>query len=736
VSRSLPLLVRAGAVVAAAGALSALAACKPSAPAGNDAPEATSATASEVPSAAASAAPAKRKRAIAIREGQALVRAPGEAALYVADEDHEVLRRIVLDEALSKPPPLTDPATVAHAGANASALKLPGRPAQALALDGELLVTVRDPGLLLIIRAGEHPEIEAKVELPADAWGIAVSPDLATAYVTSAWTHRLSAVDLAARKVKWSVETAREPRGVVVSADGATVYVSHLIGAPLTVVDVRGEPSATRVPFPADPLRTPYKETTSASLGYAALLSPDGRRLFVARHALGSAGAWQGAPTIDVFSTATNAPIAPQRKAPPLGTLTKEDLEQNNWGTDEAGVRVGRSGTWVVPRAMVYRKKTDHLLVASEALPVLAELDALSIAPGLVTNRYYELGGLAPKEATKIQIAPDCGAPTGVVLSEDEDVAWVYCRTTDNLVAVRLTPNGVRSVRSETEHVEAGNYKQTISLWGPFAYASLVEAEADASEETQALALGRRLFFDATEPAVSGGISCGACHPDGRDDGHVWREVLKYPTDKLFTFISGPSIIEPDVKEGFRYGYARQTPMLAGRVDAAGPYGWHSESPDLVARIKAGFSLHRWWDRPADGLTNRRRAEPLAAYLRKGLVPPPRHQGELTSEEASGKKIFESPQARCSTCHVPKTGYTDRSALPVPLQTPPRFWEEENKLYKVPSLLYVGGTAPYYHDGSFASLEELIDKNLDRMGKTTHLTKDERRDLVAYLRTL
>ena len=323
-----------------------------------------------------------------------------------------------------------------------------------------------------------------------------------------------------------------------------------------------------------------------------------------------------------------------------------------------------------------------------------------------------------------------------MALSEDEDVAWVYCRSTDNVVAVRLTPNGVRSVRSESEYVEAGGFHRKISYWGPFAYAALVPPEGEPSAEAEALALGRKLFFDATEPAVSGGISCAGCHPDGRDDGHVWREVLKYPTDKLPTFIAGPSIVQPDERDGFRYGYARQTPMLAGRVDAAGPYGWHAESPDLVARIKAGFSLHRWWDRPADGLTNRRRAEPLAAYLRKGLVPPPHPERELTSEESNGKKIFESPQARCSTCHVPKTGYTDRSALPVPLKTPPLFDEDPNKLYKVPSLVNVGGTAPYYHDGSFATLEELIDKNLDRMGKTTHLTQDERRDLVAYLRTL
>ena len=31
-------------------------------------------------------------------------------------------------------------------------------------------------------------------------------------------------------------------------------------------------------------------------------------------------------------------------------------------------------------------------------------------------------------------------------------------------------------------------------------------------------------------------------------------------------------------------GFPRQTPMLAGRVAARGPYGWHGESADLNAR--------------------------------------------------------------------------------------------------------------------------------------------------------
>ncbi|APR75606.1 Hypothetical protein A7982_00952 [Minicystis rosea] len=48
----------------------------------------------------------------------------------------------------------------------------------------------------------------------------------------------------------------------------------------------------------------------------------------------------------------------------------------------------------------------------------------------------------------------------------------------------------------------------------------------------------------------------------------------------------------------------------------------------------------------------------------------------------------------------------------------------------------MSGTAPYFHDGRAATLEELIDENADRMGHTSHLSREDRAALIAFLRTL
>ncbi len=65
--------------------------------------------------------------------------------------------------------------------------------------------------------------------------------------------------------------------------------------------------------------------------------------------------------------------------------------------------------------------------------------------------------------------------------------------------------------------------------------------------------------------------------------------------------------------------------------------------------------------------------------------------------------------------------------------------------FKTPTLRDVEHTAPYMHDGSMKTLEEVVDyydkggtpnKNLDRHIKPRHLRADEKADLIAFMRAL
>src|SRR6185437_11146637 len=119
-------------------------------------------------------------------------------------------------------------------------------------------------------------------------------------------------------------------------------------------------------------------------------------------------------------------------------------------------------------------------------------------------------------------------------------------------------------------------------------------------------------------------------------------------------------------------------------------------------------------------------------------VPPPRDVHPPTPEEARGKEIFTSERAKCAKCHVPETEYTDRVAYPLSPALPEAtgFAEEKAREFKTPSLLFVGGTPPYFHDGRFSTLESLLELNGDRMGRTSHLSREDKAALAAFLRTL
>jgi hypothetical protein len=177
--------------------------------------------------------------------------------------------------------------------------------------------------------------------------------------------------------------------------------------------------------------------------------------------------------------------------------------------------------------------------------------------------------------------------------------------------------------------------------------------------------------------------------------------------------------------------------MLAGRVAARGPYGWHGASATLEDRLRVGFALHRW-----GGSVNTEfqvameRPKLIATFAREGLVPPPTEIRELDEIEKRGKVVFEDSRSQCTTCHDPRYGFTDRSVVALKRSPARGFDEEEEKAFKTPSLLYVGGTAPYYHDGQVATLEELVATNGKSMGNTSWLVKEDRAALVAYLRTL
>jgi cytochrome c peroxidase len=57
-------------------------------------------------------------------------------------------------------------------------------------------------------------------------------------------------------------------------------------------------------------------------------------------------------------------------------------------------------------------------------------------------------------------------------------------------------------------------------------------------------------------------------------------------------------------------------------------------------------------------------------------------------------------------------------------------------VFNTPSLRGLALTAPYLHDGSAATLEQVLDRTANTMGHAGSLQPGQRADLIAYLRSL
>lgn len=124
----------------------------------------------------------------------------------------------------------------------------------------------------------------------------------------------------------------------------------------------------------------------------------------------------------------------------------------------------------------------------------------------------------------------------------------------------------------------------------------------------------------------------------------------------------------------------------------------------------------------------------------------------FTEEEMKGKNLFFSERLACAECHngFNFTNYSfENNGLYTDYNDEGRFRltgdSAEIALFKVPTLRNIAVSAPYMHDGSLSSLEEVIEhynsggknhRHQSHFVKPLHLSQQEQEDLIAFLHTL
>jgi cytochrome c2 len=128
----------------------------------------------------------------------------------------------------------------------------------------------------------------------------------------------------------------------------------------------------------------------------------------------------------------------------------------------------------------------------------------------------------------------------------------------------------------------------------------------------------------------------------------------------------------------------------------------------------------------------------LRAYQLSLNVPPPPSGSFDPAAADRGKTVFNTT-ARCASCHIPTLAFTDVNlgVLHQPSETgmdPVRASRLKNHAYRTTPLRALWQHAPYFHDGSAATLLDVV-KHYDRVFGLG-LSSQQQADLVEYLRSL
>jgi cytochrome c peroxidase len=283
-----------------------------------------------------------------------------------------------------------------------------------------------------------------------------------------------------------------------------------------------------------------------------------------------------------------------------------------------------------------------------------------------------------------------------------------------------------------------------------------VPAPADNITTPERVELGHMLFFDP-RLSSSGAISCATCHnpsfawgdrlPRGVGHGHV-ELGRRTPT------ILNAAFNEVQMWDG-RFATLEE--------QALGPMLSSAEMNNSVEKIVETLSqLSGYTERfaqayPGEGITGSSISKAIAAYERtviSGEAPFDRwvagDEAAISQQAKHGFVLFNT-KAQCASCHS-GWNFTDSSFHDLGLASIDQGRgavlgiDELNHTFKTPTLRNVDQRAPYMHDGSEATLRDVLElynlggrvrrATLSSEIKPLGLTEPEMDALLAFLHTL
>jgi cytochrome c peroxidase len=269
-------------------------------------------------------------------------------------------------------------------------------------------------------------------------------------------------------------------------------------------------------------------------------------------------------------------------------------------------------------------------------------------------------------------------------------------------------------------------------------------------------ALGKKLYFD-TRLSAANLLSCAACH----NPGYGWGDGQPTGVGHMMKRLGrrSPTIINA------AYANVLMWDGRAGTLEeqALGPIQAEVEMAlpidQLLKRLNGIPEYKRLFEAafPGQGITGPTVAMAIATYERtviSGRAPfdswVEGNESAISESAKRGFMLFNT-KAQCSSCHA-GWNFTDDSFHDIGLKSSDigrgKFLEgipKAKHAFKTPGLREITRRAPFMHDGSIMTLEEVVE-HYDRGGEQRdsrsdligplNLNAQEKADLVAFMQTL
>ncbi len=574
-----------------------------------------------------------------------------------------------------------------------------------------LIVANRDNGTVTVVDAGNERVLH-EVKVGTHPEGVTWIGNGPLAAVTVYADDQVVFIDTSAGRVNKKLTVADEPYGIIANRDGTRAWVTHEYPGTVSEIDLAKQ--------------MVIRELKVGAFVRGLCLSPDEQRLYVTEYY--------------------------------TGALLAVDLTSGNVVDRWMGHSSDNLCRHVVvhprrPKAYLshLRSKIEVAHGAGSIFPQLTVCDLIDAA---------EAKARGDRPNRRISYAMDTYNGVYVVANPWESALspggkWLYTiyAGTNDMNISRVVDDDYNEIERVGRAVQLGKNPRAIRIspdgkrayvYNALDFAVSVHQAEDMKKlsaikvcdppKTPEWVKGKVLFNTALPPLTSRRwIACSSCHPDGHSDGRVWHnpEGLRKTTALFGLAHTHPLHWSADRDEVQDFEYTIRGRLMQGSGLARGAIkrkdGFH---PTELEEDLSG--------RSAD-------LDALAIYSNSfeyTLSPHIPSPGKLSTQAQRGKELFFSKEVGCAACHR-GSYYTDST-----LQKPYRLHdvgtgredrsEKMGTKYDTPTLLGVYRTPPYLHDGSAATLRDVLTtcNKQDKHGKTSHLHGNQIDDLVEFLSSL